>query len=61
MNVERIEAVDDMLNEVYPEVVIGGITFSPADILAELDPVAYNCMASEYIDDNVDEEEEEDE
>jgi len=57
MTVERNEMLDDMLNEAHPDVVICGITFSAADILAELDPIAYNCAVSEYIA----EEEEEDE
>lgn len=39
--ITRNESLDEMLNELYEEVVICGCTFSPADILAELDPIAY--------------------
>ena len=43
-----------MLDECYPEVKIGNLTFSPSRIVEELDPTAFRCMVS----DNEDEEEE---
>lgn len=53
---ERNERLDDMLNECYPEVEICGITFSPADILAECDPVAYRCAVAELEQEDEDDE-----
>ena len=37
---------DEMLNESGP-VEVCGMTFDPADILREMDPVAYNCGFSD--------------
>ena len=39
----------DMINIINPLVVIMGLTFSPADILKTLDPVAFNVMYNDYI------------
>lgn len=62
MNVERVAAFDEMIDDYYPEVVIGDLTFSPSDILAALDPVAYNCHSGDYLSElEGDEEEDEDE
>jgi len=33
---------DDLLNECYGEIVLGNLTFSPAEIIKKLDPVAYH-------------------
>lgn len=52
----RHDIVDDYLNEAHEEVVICGCTFSPADILFELDPIAYRCLAADLVDDDADEE-----
>lgn len=46
---ERHDIVDDYLNEAYEEVTILGCTFSPADILYELDPTAYRCLAADLV------------
>lgn len=54
----RHDIVDDYLNAAHEEVVICGCTFSPADILFELDPIAYRCLAADL---GADEEEEEEE
>ena len=48
MSVERHEAFDEMLNEIYPPFVMGELTFYPADILAECDPIAYRVSVSDY-------------
>lgn len=37
------EEYDEILDDLYPEVRIGCCTFSPSQILKELDPIAYNC------------------
>ena len=33
---------DDLLNDCYGDVVLGNLTFSPAEIIKKLDPVAYD-------------------
>jgi hypothetical protein len=33
---------DDLLNDCYGDVVLGNLTFSPAEIIKRLDPVAYH-------------------
>ena len=38
----------EFLNSVEDEVVIFGLTFSPADIVKALDPIAFRCMKSDY-------------
>lgn len=39
---------DEALNDSYPEVVIGGMTFYPAQILKECDPIAYRCALADF-------------
>lgn len=41
---------DEMLDECYPEVVLGYSTFSASDVLKTMDPVAYRVGFSEYCD-----------
>ena len=41
------EYVREMLNEAYPEVKIGCLTFSPADIVEEMDPIAFSCIVAD--------------
>lgn len=45
INVE--ERLYEMLNDVYPEVEIAGLTFLPGDIIKELDPVAFKIMVND--------------
>ena len=42
------EDYDNMLDECYPDIKIGYISFSASRILSELDPIAYNCGFSDY-------------
>ena len=43
------------LDDLYGDIKICGVTFSPSDILKEFDPVAYNQEFNHYLDDmNVD-------
>lgn len=42
---------DDMLDELYP-VEIGGMSFCASRVLKELDPIAYNCGFSDWLDNN---------
>lgn len=37
------EKYRDLLNECYPEVQIGYLTFLPSRIVEELDPIAFRC------------------
>ena len=59
--VTRITALDEMLDECYEAVTICGIEFSASDILATLDPIAYNEAAADggYLEYEEEEEEEE--
>lgn len=44
------ENYDEGLDEIYGEIMIGNISFLPSRILKELDPIAYRCGFSDYID-----------
>jgi hypothetical protein len=44
------EQFDEMLDECYPVVKIGELTFYPSQILKNCDPIAYNIGVSEYMD-----------
>lgn len=50
MTYERDERFDEMLDECYPLVQIGTLTFYPSDILYNCDPIAYQIGVSEMID-----------
>lgn len=54
MNAKLIEPEEsqykDLLNEIYPEIKLGYLTFSPADIIEELDPTAFRCGYNDYCD-----------
>jgi len=47
---EAADRYDDLLNECYPLVKIGNLTFDPAEIVKTLDPIAYDIGLSEYYD-----------
>jgi type I restriction-modification system DNA methylase subunit len=44
------DAFDEMLNETSEEVNVRGYTFSPSDVLKELDETAYSCEKNDYYD-----------
>ena len=50
-NISTIEAEEqdvlNMLDELYEEVKIGELTFSPSEIIRKLDPVALRCMVAD--------------
>jgi len=48
MSDKRNEMFDEMLDESYPTVLIAGITFFPATILAECDPIAYRVGLNDW-------------
>lgn len=41
----------DMLDEVYGEVTIAGLTYQTSDALESVDPTAYRCGFSDWLDD----------
>jgi hypothetical protein len=41
---------DQFLNDTYEEITILGITFSPAKVLLECDPIAYRIYCQDFID-----------
>jgi hypothetical protein len=41
---------DEMLDEVYGEVAIGGLTYDTAMALREVDPIAYRCGFNDWLD-----------
>ena len=42
------EQYDELLNEIYPEVTFGYLTFSPAEIIKTLDPIAYRVGLADF-------------
>lgn len=40
-NIQRDDRTDDYLNDCYPMVEIAGMTFEPATVIFECDPIAY--------------------
>lgn len=53
---EELTPVDDekyyaaALDDIYPVVEIGYLTFSPSQIVRELDPTAFRCGMNDYLD-----------
>ena len=56
---ERNTRFDNMLDDLYPQVEICGVSFSPSQILFDCDPVAYSCACSDAGFDEEDEDEQE--
>lgn len=48
--IDMEQRVIDILDECYPEIKIGSLTFSPSKIVQELDPIAFRCMVSDESD-----------
>lgn len=46
----RNEQLDELLDECYEPMQIGGLTFYASDILYNCDPIAYRITASEMED-----------
>lgn len=46
----REDLFDDMLNDCEPMVKLCGLEYQPADTLKSVDPVAYRCAVSDYVD-----------
>ena len=45
--------VNEMLDDIYPSVDVAGFTMDVSDILFHMDPVAYDSIVYEFIDDQV--------
>ena len=48
--VDGDEMFEELLDECYPEVKIGNMTFSPSQVVKELDPIAFDIGAKENLD-----------
>ena len=46
---DYVEQYEEVLNS-EGEVKVAGLTFYPADIIRELDPIAYRCGLNDYVD-----------
>lgn len=46
--IERNEMFDELLNECHDPIVIFGMTYLPADVLAECDPIAYRVSFNDW-------------
>lgn len=44
------ESYDEMLNEVYGEVVFGTLSYLASQVLEAVDPIAYRCGFLDYVD-----------
>lgn len=41
------QRVRDLLDEIYPKIIIGYLEFSPSEVVEELDPTAFRCMVAD--------------
>ena len=48
--VDGEEMFEELLDECYPEIQIGCCTFSPSQVMKELDPVCFNIGVTENLD-----------
>lgn len=47
---ETVAAYDELLDDVYPHVEVGGYDWNPSDVLAKMDPIAYKCGWADWCD-----------
>lgn len=47
---EAHDQYNDMLNDCYDEVSVGGMTWTPSEVLEKMDPVAYRCGFNDFED-----------
>ena len=47
---EQIDQYDEMLHECHPPVEVAGLTFEPAEVIFNCDPIAYRCGLMDYLD-----------
>ena len=55
MSEGRADRFDEMLNDCYPEYSMGWVSFTPAQILFNCDPIAYRIALAEFEDGEEDE------
>lgn len=51
-NADAWDEYDGMLRDCYGDVEIGGLSYDVADALEKLDPIAYRCGYSDWMDSN---------
>ena len=44
---------DDFLDEVYPDLTIAGYSYNTSNALREIDPTAYRCGYSDWLDSEI--------
>ncbi|UPU15926.1 phage hypothetical protein [Stenotrophomonas virus Jojan60] len=44
---------DEMLDECFPTVEFGGVSYDPSTVLYRVDPIAYRCGFSEWLDSEI--------
>src|ERR1700755_1774957 len=44
------QAYNELLDEIYPTVKFGDLSYDPSLVLKEVDPIAYRCGLAEYQD-----------
>lgn len=44
------QGYDDWLDEISGEVTIGSLSYSASRVLSQVDPIAYRCGFSDYVD-----------
>ena len=49
--VDGEEMYEELLDECYPEIKVGCCTFSPSEVIKELDPIAFRIGVGENLDD----------
>lgn len=42
------ERYDDLLDEIYPPITFGRMSYSPSEVLKAVDPVAYRCGMADF-------------
>jgi len=48
--IDEEKLFEDMLDECYEEVKLGSLSWYPSYVMKQLDPIAFRCGVSEYID-----------
>jgi hypothetical protein len=48
--IDEEELFEEMLDECYEEVKLGNLSWYPSHVMKNLDPIAFRCGVSEYID-----------
>lgn len=44
------EAFEELLDDVYGDVILGGLPYSHGRVLREVDPIAYRCGLLDWLD-----------